>query len=139
MAAPSYTPWRVVGDAPIPLTPGGRYDALVIPMSEWDWGHWLGFFWVGIVTPASIIYAFFIHKVKRRTPAGYIGKYRRPDGLVVHVSRFPGGQLYAMTDEAPGVQPRDLGYVDGREITRWTKLSATPDGPSVEHGVSGAG
>lgn len=64
----------------------------------------------------------------RPKPTGYAGKYRRPDGRVVHVGRLPNGTLMVASEEAPGVMPRDLGTVTGRELVTWTKLAGSPDG-----------
>lgn len=72
------------------------------------------------------VYLIFIRKDARPKPDGYVGFFRRPDGLEVHVSRV-NGQLMVISEEKPGVFPRNLGNVTGRDLVGWTKLRATPD------------
>jgi hypothetical protein len=60
-------------------------------------------------------------------PEGYIGKFRRLDGSLAHVFRLPSGKLWAASDEKPGVRPVDLGYISGRDLAVWTKLSSEAD------------
>lgn len=64
----------------------------------------------------------------RPTPDGYVGRFRRqPQDDIVHVARV-NGRLMVISEEKPGVVPRDLGDVSGYELFHWDKLSATPDG-----------
>lgn len=90
-----------------------------------DLWTWFELFWVVIVTPISFTY-FVLWPHKRAKPDGYVGFFQRPDGLAVHVSRV-NGQLMVISEEAPGVFPRNLGNVTGRDLVGWTKLRATPD------------
>lgn len=74
----------------------------------------------------KVLYDFHeTHQPKRPKPEGYVGRFRRSDGRVVHVARLKDGKLMVASDTQP---PRDLGSVDGRELIRWTKLATTPDG-----------
>lgn len=83
-------------------------------------------FWLFIFTPVSLYWCLF--RDGRASPAGYIGKFRRGDGTIVHVSRLPDRTLMVISEERPGVMPRDLGTVTGRELAAWQKLASTPDG-----------
>lgn len=88
--------------------------------------HPLAWGCLGLVGP-FILAALWDHyrRAPRLSPRGYIGRFKRPDGVVVHIGRLPSG-LYAMaSDEQP---PRDLGRVKGRDFVTWVKLAHTPDG-----------
>jgi hypothetical protein len=61
----------------------------------------------------------------RSKPDGYVGKFRRADGTVIHVARMPSGRLWAASDTQP---PVEVGYVEGRDVARWQKLAGEPDG-----------
>lgn len=84
-------------------------------------------FWLGFVTPVSFFWAVIKPHIRLK-PEGYIGKFQRPDGQIVHVSRMPSGSLWVASEESPGTEPQEIGYVSGRELTTYHKLSATPDG-----------
>lgn len=95
---------------------------------DWQYpGTYLVFFFYAVIVPASLYWAFFIDH-HRSKPDNYVGKFQRPDGSIVHVARMPSGELWACTDEPPGVMPKPIGYVSGREVIQWHKLSSTPDG-----------
>lgn len=65
----------------------------------------------------------------RSKPEGYVGKFRRPDGEIVHVARLKDGKLTVASEPAePGEPSRFLGTIDGRELMSWHKLATTPDG-----------
>ena len=90
---------------------------------------------VDLALIVAIIYALvlffgFLDKyfpIKRKKPDGYVGRFKRPDGSVVHVARV-GGDLVVASEEPPGVFPKDLGNVSGRDLMKWKKLATTPDG-----------
>lgn len=90
------------------------------PVTALLWLYWLG-------SLAAFVYFVFIRRHVRRKPDGYVGRFRQPDGRVVHVARVE-GQLMVISEEPPGVLPKNLGNVSGRELLRWHKLSSTPDG-----------
>jgi hypothetical protein len=77
---------------------------------------------VATAIPLLLIATMASHRPK---PEGYVGKFRRPDGSVVHVARLGDARLTVVSDTQP---PEDLGNVDGRELTRWQKLATEPDG-----------
>ena len=90
---------------------------------------WFVLFWVAVVTPAVYLMMIFWHPTPHRPkPEGYIGKFCQPCGQVVHVARMPSGQIWVVSEEKAGVLHRDLGYVTGRELATWTKISTAPDG-----------
>ncbi len=79
------------------------------------------------------MYMVFVYKGQRPRPRGYVGRFRKPDGEVVHVCRLPSGDFYVLKDSnkppwASERNPVDLGLVSGREIVTWEKLADTPDG-----------
>lgn len=96
------------------------------PISEWTVGLWFGFLYVGVLTPV-LFFWLIIKPHIRRKPDGYVGRFRHPNGQVVHVARV-NGELMVISDENPGIQPRDLGNVTGRDLAQWLKLATTPDG-----------
>jgi cobalamin synthase len=85
---------------------------------------WVLLFWLVVVTPVAW---FFVlrHRNVRAKPEGYVGKFRRTDGEIVHVARLPGGTLMVASETQP---PQDLGSVSGPELARWEKLATEPDG-----------
>lgn len=87
------------------------------------WAPWA----LGIVLALLAIYAWreILTRRARPKPEGYVGKFRRADGSVVHVARMASGRLWAASDTQP---PENLGYVEGRDLMRWQKLATTPDG-----------
>lgn len=87
---------------------------------------WLMILLYGIITP--FCFYWVVIRRRRSKPEGYVGKFRRRDGRIVHVMRDESGRLWAASEEAPGVMPEHLGYVNGREISQWHKLATTPDG-----------
>ena len=94
-------------------------------MGGFDLGQWLAIAYLLVFTPLSFWYVVFRMKIKRPRPDNYVGKFRRPDGTIVHVARMPSGRLWAASDTQP---PQEIGYVAGRELVGWRKLSTTPDG-----------
>lgn len=102
---------------------------------------YLGLPWLDTVLPAPlpnllalayafgpVVYFLAFYQGQRTKPAGYVGRFQRPDGEVVHVARLEDGTLMVISEEAAGVTPRDLGTVSGRDLARWHKLASTPDG-----------
>lgn len=87
-------------------------------------------FWLGIVTPLSFFWAVIKPHIRLK-PSGYIGTFRRPDGRIVHVARMPSGTLWATSDEPPGKESMVIGYLTGRELTTYHKLSSSPDGHCI--------
>jgi hypothetical protein len=69
----------------------------------------------------------WLPRQRRQKPPGYIGKFRRPDGSLVHVARLPDHQVMVVSEAEPGMQPRDLGTVTGPELAHWEKVGVTPD------------
>lgn len=67
----------------------------------------------------------FTGKRHRPKPDNYVGKFRQPDGTIIHIARMASGRLWAASDTQP---PVEVGYVDGRDVARWEKLATTPDG-----------
>jgi hypothetical protein len=78
------------------------------------------------VGSALTTFAVWFWPANRSKPDGYVGRFRRPDGVVVHVIRHAGGLMVA-TEEPQGKKARDLGNVSGRELARWEKLGSAPD------------
>jgi hypothetical protein len=95
---------------------------------EWPW--WLsGLFLVALFVVLTTLgkISMLIWPPHRATPDGYVGRFRRPGGDEVHVARV-NGRLMLISQEPPGVEPRDLGDVDGREMMTWQRLGTRPDG-----------
>jgi hypothetical protein len=76
------------------------------------------------VTAFAVIWWMW-RPARRAKPEGYVGKFQRPDGTVVHVARLRDARLTVVSDTQP---PQDLGNVEGRELTHWQKLATEPDG-----------
>lgn len=68
---------------------------------------------------------YIIRRSAHPKPEGYLGKFRRSDGTTVHVARMASGRLWVASDTQP---PEEIGYVNGRELAQWQKLSNAPDG-----------
>lgn len=67
---------------------------------------------------------FVLRQPRRKRPDGYVGKFKRPDGVVIHVARMESGKLWAASDTQP---PEEIGYVNGRDVMRWERLGVEPD------------
>ena len=80
---------------------------------------------VALAAVSAFVVWFAAKDDQRPTPRDYTGKFRRPDGRIVHVARMRDGKLMVASDTQP---PVDLGNVDGRELLRWEKLATSPDG-----------
>jgi hypothetical protein len=85
-------------------------------------------FWWGT---GIVVMAYGVHWLEprlphppRAKPEGYIGRFRRPDGTVVHVARLETRNLMVISDDQP---PQDLGTVTGPELAHWEKVATTPD------------
>jgi hypothetical protein len=96
------------------------FDALPTPVAQGIVGAW-----VVLGVPVGLYVVVKQHV--RPKPEGYVGRYRRPTGDVVHVIRT-NGRLMVASEERPGIRPRDLGNVNGRELLRWDLLGRSPDG-----------
>lgn len=86
------------------------------------------FFYAGVL--AFYLWWIFWHRYWRPKPDGYVGRFKGPDGSIVHVLRLV-GEFMVISEEKPGVMPRDLGNVSGRTLMRWEKLSSSPDGDEL--------
>ncbi len=100
-----------------------------MPVFDWSplgvYGIFMAF-WIFIATPI-LVYRHVIRRTPRPKPEGYVGRFRRPDGLEVHVARV-NGRLMVIQDTEDGELPLNLGNVSGRDLLKWHKVSSTPDG-----------